>query len=72
MRDGGNSSVRNGGKRERNGVLFILGCRVGWGVVVFLLITPHFFLFFHLVSCRTMFWLLRFVNLVLHQVFHSF
>jgi hypothetical protein len=34
-------------KRERNGVLFLLGRRVGLGVVVFLLITPHFFLFFH-------------------------
>jgi hypothetical protein len=44
--DGGNSSVRNGGKSERNGVLFLLGQGVGWGVVVFLLITSHFFLFF--------------------------
>lgn len=51
MRGGGNSSVRNGGKRERNEVLFLLGHRVAWGVVVFLLISPHFFLFFHLVSC---------------------
>ncbi len=46
MRDSGNSSVSNGGKRERNGVLFLLGYRVGWVVVVSLLITPHFFLFF--------------------------
>jgi len=51
VRDGGNSSVRNGGKSERNGVLFLLGRGVGWGVVVFLLITSHIFLFFHLVSC---------------------
>ncbi len=35
VRDGGNSSVGNGGKRERNGVLFLLGHRVAWGVVVF-------------------------------------
>lgn len=35
MRDGGNSSVGNGGKRERNGVLFLLGHRVWRGVLLF-------------------------------------
>jgi hypothetical protein len=59
-------------KRERNGVLFLLARRVGLGVVVLLLITPHFFLFFPPFLAELCFWLLRFVNLVLHQVFHSF
>lgn len=53
MGDGGNSSVRNGGKRERNWVLFLLGLGVGWDGVgcCFSSDYPAFLPFFHLVSC---------------------
>lgn len=42
VRDGGNSSVGNGGKRERNGVLFLLGHRVWRGVLLFFFWLPAF------------------------------